>query len=87
MRMRTETPRAALGSPREDQAVVELAGLNEDLDVLKSNASEARTLTGVDVRDGDRARAAARQLQGRGARNVIVSIDTGTLLVEQDSER
>ena len=55
--------------------------------MLKPNASEARTLTGVDVRDGDRARAAARQLQGRGARNVIVSIDTGTLLVEQDSER
>jgi ribokinase len=56
------------------------------IDFIKPNAGEARTLTGVDVRDLTSALAAARRLRNRGARTAIIGIDTGTLLTSEDSE-
>ena len=40
--------------------------------VVKLNASEASALAGMDVRDGESARAAAARLMERGARMVVI---------------
>jgi ribokinase len=61
--------------------------LIRDIDVLKPNAGEARALTGVDVRDQPSALEAARGLHERGARHVIVSLDTATLLLTAGAAR
>ena len=52
------------------------------LDVIRPNATEAETLTGVKVTDRDSARRAAKQLIGRGVGAVAVQAgDDGNLLV------
>jgi ribokinase len=66
--------------------------LSDDLlglvDVIRPNADEASLLTGVQVRDADSARVAARQLMGRGAGAVVVQArDEGNLLVWPGGER
>jgi ribokinase len=55
--------------------------------VLKPNAGEARALTGIEVHDRTSASHAARQLHARGARNVIVALETGTLLFAYGTDR
>jgi ribokinase len=56
-------------------------GIIDDVEVLKPNAVEARMLTGLDVHDQGSAVDAAYRLRQRGARNVIVSTATGSLLL------
>ena len=56
------------------------------LTVIKPNASEARTLTGVEVRDVESARAAAHELRHRGVEHVVVSAGSGTLLLSEAAE-
>jgi ribokinase len=55
--------------------------------VLKPNAGEARTLTAIEVHDRPSASKAARQLHTRGARNVIVALESGTLLFAHRTDR
>jgi ribokinase len=58
------------------------------VDVIRPNASEAETLTGVPVRDRSSAAAAARNLLDRGVRGVIVQAgDAGDLLLTPDDEQ
>lgn len=66
--------------------------LSEDvlqlLDVIRPNASEAETLTGVPVRDRASAARAARVLLSRGVGAVVVQAGkAGNLLVTRDEER
>jgi ribokinase len=66
--------------------------LSEDLleliDVIRPNASEAETLTGISVRDRSSAAAAARKLLDRGVGAVIVQAgNSGNLLLTQDEEQ
>jgi len=61
--------------------------LTRQLFVVKPNAGEARSITGVHVDNRDSARAAAQELRRRGARHVVVSLDDGTLLLSEDLER
>ncbi|MFL6279899.1 MAG: PfkB family carbohydrate kinase [Vicinamibacterales bacterium] len=56
-------------------------------DIIKPNAAEAHTLTGVAARGRESAVIAAHALLTRGARNVIVSTDTGTIWVSDAGER
>jgi ribokinase len=57
------------------------------VDVIKPNAREAKSLTGVDVRDRESARRAADVLLGRGARVVAVEAgDEGDLIVARGEE-
>jgi ribokinase len=58
------------------------------VDVIRPNASEAETLTGVPVRDRTSAAQAARVLLGRGVGAVVVQAGAaGNLLVTSDEER
>jgi ribokinase len=58
------------------------------VDYLVPNESEAALLTGIEVRDEAGARAAARQLRGRGARCVLVTLaERGVLVVDAEGER
>jgi ribokinase len=58
------------------------------VDVIRPNAGEARVLTGVPVRDGPSARAAARALLERGVGAAVVQAgDAGNLLVWRAGER
>ncbi|MFL5802363.1 MAG: PfkB family carbohydrate kinase [Roseiflexaceae bacterium] len=57
------------------------------VDVIKPNAREARVLTGVDVRDRDSPRAAARQLLDRSVGVVAIQAgDAGDLLLWREGE-
>jgi ribokinase len=56
-------------------------------DIVKPNAAETHMLTGVAARDRKSAAIAAYALLTRGARHAIVSTDTGTIWVSEDSER
>jgi ribokinase len=51
------------------------------VDYLIPNESEAALLTGIAVHDVETALAAARALRGQGARNVIVTLGAGGILV------
>lgn len=58
------------------------------VDVIRPNASEAETLTGVQVKDRISAERAARVLLGRGVRAVVVQAGHGgDLLVTADEAR
>jgi ribokinase len=58
------------------------------VDVIRPNASEAETLTGVPVRDRDSAAAAARTLLSRGVGAVVVQAgDAGDLLLTPHEEQ
>lgn len=57
--------------------------LLRELYVLRSNASEATALTGVEVRDEDSARRAAADLLRRGVNAAIVAVPSGNLLVSR----
>jgi ribokinase len=66
--------------------------LSEDIlrlvDVIRPNASEAETLTGVPARDRDSAAAAARMLLSRGVGAAVVPAgEPGSLLLTSDEER
>jgi ribokinase len=58
------------------------------VDVIRPNAAEAETLTGITVSDRESAREAAHVLLGRGVRAVAVQAgEGGNLLVWQQGER
>lgn len=57
------------------------------LSIIRPNATEAETLTGIEVRDRASARRAAAELMRRGAKGAIVQAgDEGNLLVTSDGE-
>ncbi len=57
------------------------------VDVIKPNSGEARVLTGVEVKDRDSARTAAKQLLDRGVGAVAIAAgEEGTLAVCADAE-
>ncbi|NOK07640.1 ribokinase [Corallococcus exercitus] len=60
--------------------------LLEDVHVLRSNASEARTLTGIRVHDRASARRAATNLLMRGVGAAIIAAPGGNLLVSREEE-
>ena len=92
-----ETARAALRLARESGATIifdpaPAASLPGDLfpllDVIKPDAKEAETLTGIPVTDRDTARAAPHALMRRGARSVVVQAGSqGDLAVWNGGER
>lgn len=58
------------------------------VDVIRPNATEADTLTGIRVADRDSARRAAQQLLSRGATHAIVQAgEHGNLVVSRDAEQ
>ncbi|MFP2901001.1 ribokinase [Corallococcus sp. 4LFB] len=60
--------------------------LLEDVHVLRPNASEARTLTGIRVHDRASARRAAINLLMRGVGAAIIAAPGGSLLVSREEE-
>ena len=56
------------------------------VDVLRANAGEATTLTGIDVEDEDSGREASRWLRKRGAAATCISVDRGDLVCADDVE-
>jgi ribokinase len=57
------------------------------IDYLTPNETEAATLSGLPVSDLDDAAKAARALQAKGARQVVITLgDKGALVVEEDGE-
>ncbi|RKI63320.1 ribokinase [Corallococcus sp. AB049A] len=60
--------------------------LLEDVHVIRPNALEARTLTGIRVHDRASARRAARNLLLRGVGAVIIAAPGGSLLVSREEE-
>lgn len=92
-----ETARAAIRMARESGATIifdpapaaSLPGdLHPLLDVIKPDAKEAETLTGIHVTDRDTARAAAHTLMQQGAQAVVVQAGSqGDLVVWNGSER
>ncbi|RUO94787.1 ribokinase [Corallococcus sp. AB018] len=60
--------------------------LLEDVHVIRPNASEARTLTGITVHGRASARRAARNLLMRGVGAAIIAAPGGSLLVSREEE-
>ncbi|WP_375756190.1 ribokinase [Corallococcus exercitus] len=60
--------------------------LLEDVHVIRPNAREARTLTGITVHDRASARRAARNLLLRGVGAAIIAAPGGSLLVSREEE-
>lgn len=60
--------------------------LLEDVHVIRPNAREARTLTGIKVHDRASARRAARNLLMRGVGAAIIAAPGGSLLVSHEEE-
>lgn len=57
------------------------------VDILSPNQSEARTLTGIVVRDWESAEAAARELQRQGAKDVVLKMGhLGALIRSRDGQ-
>jgi len=57
------------------------------VDILSPNQSEAETLTGICVRDWDSAESAARELQRRGAKDVVIKLgSSGACLCSHDGK-